>query len=360
MAAITNEQVIDRLRTVRDPELHRDLVSLQMIKSVEIDGSTVRVHVELTTPACPLKEQIQRDVDRALREIPGVQRVELTWSAEVRSSRMTAGTQLPAVKNVVAIGAGKGGVGKSTAAVLLAYGLKRSGATVGLMDADVYGPSVPTLCGIEGARPAVRDNLIAPVEAGGVKVMSIGLMVDRNKALIWRGPMTHGVVKQFLEQVDWGALDYLIVDLPPGTGDVPLSLSQIIPLTGAVVICTPQDVALLDARRAVKMFEQLNVPCLGIIENMSYYLCPHCGHRDEPFDHGGAKAAAEELGIPFLGEIPLNAKIRVFGDQGAPERVFTDSEDYVSKAIRQVVANTAGQISVRSERLAVAPTLSVE
>ncbi len=360
VAVVTEQQVREQLRQVKDPELHRDLVSLNMIKSIAIEGSTVRVHIELTTPACPLKEQIQRDVDQVLKQLPGVGRVELTWSAEVRSSRMAAASQLPAVKNVVAVGAGKGGVGKSTAAVLLAYGLRRSGAKVGLMDADVYGPSIPLLCGIESAKPAVHDNMIVPVEAGGVRIMSIGFMIDRNKPLIWRGPMTHGVVKQFLEQVDWGELDYLIVDLPPGTGDIPLSLAQSIPMTGSVVICTPQDVALLDARRAVKMYEQLNVPCLGIIENMSYYICPHCGHRDEPFDHGGAKAASEELGVPFLGEIPLNAKIRVFGDAGTPERTFTDTDDYVSRAIQQVVENTAGQISVRSERLAAAPTLSVE
>ncbi|MCH7886241.1 MAG: P-loop NTPase, partial [Planctomycetes bacterium] len=178
--------------------------------------------------------------------------------------------------------------------------------------------------------------------------------------LIWRGPMTHGVIKQFLEQVDWGELDYLFVDLPPGTGDVPLTLAQSIPMTGSVVVCTPQDVALMDARRAVKMYEQLNVPSLGIIENMSYYLCPKCGHRDELFDHGGAALAAAELGVPFLGEIPLNASIRVFGDQGAPEKIFTDTEDYVSKAIERVVANTAGQISIRSELHAAAPTLAVE
>jgi ATP-binding protein involved in chromosome partitioning len=263
------------------------------------------------------------------------------------------------VKNIVAVGAGKGGVGKSTAAVLLAYGLHRAGAKVGLMDADVYGPSIPTLTGVEGSKPVVRDNMLVPPQAGGVKIMSIGFMVDRDKALIWRGPMTHGVVKQFLENVDWGDLDYLIVDLPPGTGDVPLSLAQSIPMTGAVVICTPQDVALIDARRAVRMYEQLNVGCLGIIENMSYYLCPKCGNRDELFDHGGARAAAGDLGVPFLGEIPLNAKIRAFGDAGAPEKTFTDTDDYVRKAIDTVVSNTAAQVSIKAS-LQLAPTLSIE
>lgn len=360
MTAITCDQILQQLRQVRDPELHRDIVSLNMVKDIAIDGSTARIHVELTTPACPLKEQIRTDVERAVLSLPGIETVKLDWSASVRSSRLAA-TQLPGVKNIVAVGAGKGGVGKSMAAVLLAYGLRRTGASVGLMDADVYGPSVPTLTGTEGAKPRVEENMIIPPQAGGVKVMSIGFMVDRDKALIWRGPMTHGVVKQFLEQVEWGELDYLIVDLPPGTGDVPLSLAQSIPMTGSVVICTPQDIALMDARRAVKMYEQLNVPCLGIIENMSYYICPKCGHRDELFDHGGAKAAAEELGVPFLGEIPLNSKLRIFGDGGEPEKAFTDADDYVREAVGQVVANTAGQISIRSASLQEAsPTLSVQ
>jgi len=267
---------------------------------------------------------------------------------------------LPGVKNVVAVGAGKGGVGKSTAAVLLAYGLHRGGAKVGLMDADVYGPSIPTMVGVEGHKPTVSGNMIVPPVAGGVKIISIGFMVDRDKPLIWRGPMAHGVIKQFLEQVEWGELDYLIVDLPPGTGDVPLTLAQQIPMTGSVVICTPQDVALMDARRAVKMYEQLNVPCLGMIENMSYYLCPKCGHRDELFDHGGAESAAGELGVPFLGEIPLNVKIRIHGDAGCPEKLFTDTPDYVTQAIQRVVSNTAGQINARSALRAAAPTLTVE
>ncbi len=356
--AVSKEQVVEQLRTVLDPELHKDIVTLNMVKSVEVHGSRVRVHVELTTPACPLKEQIKGDVERAVRRLPGVEQVELEWSAQVRSSR-PASQVLPQVKNVVAVGAGKGGVGKSTAAVMLAYGLHRSGAAVGLMDSDVYGPSIPTMVGIEGEKPTVSGNMIVPPVAGGVKIMSIGFMVDRDKPLIWRGPMAHGVIKQFLEQVDWGELDYLIVDLPPGTGDVPLTLAQQIPMTGAVVICTPQDVALMDARRAVRMYEQLNVPCLGIIENMSYYLCPKCGHRDELFDHGGAEAAAKDLGVPFLGEIPLNAKIRIHGDGGSPEKLFTDTPDYVHEAIQRVVSNTAGQISIRSG-LRETPTLTVE
>ena len=359
MSAVTNEQVLDQLRSVMDPELHKDIVSLNMVKQVVVDGDLVRVHIELTTPACPMKDQIRQDVEQAIKRLSGVGRVEIEWSAQVRSSRPGANT-LPEVKNIIAVGAGKGGVGKSTAAVLLAYGLSRKGAKVGLMDSDVYGPSIPTLTGVEGSKPEVQGKMILPVRAGDVKVMSIGFMVDRDKPLIWRGPMTHGVVKQFLEQVEWGPLDYMIVDLPPGTGDVPLTLAQQIPMTGAVIVCTPQDVALIDARRAVRMFQQLNVDCLGIIENMSYYLCPQCGHRDELFDHGGARRAAEDLGVPFLGEIPLNANIRLHGDAGVPDKLFTDVDDYVQTAIDQVVANTAGQISIKSESQQAAPTLSIE
>ncbi len=359
MTQIHVDAVREQLRTVQDPELHKDLVTLDMVKKIEIEGTSVCVHIELTTPACPLKEQIQRDVETAVRRVAGVERVTIEWSANVRSSRQGT-TQLPGVKNVIAVGAGKGGVGKSTAAVLLAYGLQRSGASVGIMDADVYGPSIPTMTGIEGTSLKVVNDMIVPPIAGGVKIMSIGFMVDRNKPLIWRGPMTHGVIKQFLEQVEWGELDYLVVDLPPGTGDVPLTLAQSIPMTGSVVICTPQDVALIDARRAVKMYDQLNVACLGIIENMSYYLCPKCGHRDELFDHGGAEQAARELDVPFLGAIPLNTKIRICGDEGTPEKMFTDTEDYVLQAIDQVVAATAGQISIKSEVQRAAPTLSIE
>lgn len=358
MSVITEDQVRAQLRTVKDPELHKDLISLGMVKHVAIDGSRVLIDIELTTPACPLKQRIKSDVEQAVRQIEGVQAVEIRWSAEVRSSREDT-TQLPGVKNIVAVGAGKGGVGKSMAAVLLAYGLSRKGASVGIMDADVYGPSIPTMTGIEGARPSMPDNRMVPPTAGDVKIMSIGFMVDRDRPLIWRGPMTHSVITQFLGQVDWGELDYLIVDLPPGTGDVPLSLAQLIPMTGSVVVCTPQDIALVDARRAVRMYEQLNVPCLGIIENMSYYLCPKCGHRDEPFDHGGARVAARELGVPFLGEIPLNAKIRMYGDGGTPEKAFTDTEDHLSAAINSVVTNMAGQVSIRN-RLQAAPTLSIE
>jgi ATP-binding protein involved in chromosome partitioning len=348
MSGPTKEQVIDILRTVNDPELHRDLVALEMVKNVAVNDGRVNVHVELTTPACPLKATIHDDVTKAVQSLDGVRQVEVEFSARVRSAKETM-VQLPGVKNIIAIGSGKGGVGKSTAAVLLAVGLQRQGAQVGLMDADVYGPSIPTMLQLAGAQPkADRKSRILPVIAQGVKVMSMGFLVPPDLALIWRGPMVHKAVKQFLEQVDWGELDYLIVDLPPGTGDVPLTLTQSIPLTGAVIVCTPQDVALIDARRATQMYQQLDIDVLGIIENMSYYICPHCGHRDEIFDHGGVRRAAVEMGLPYLGEIPLNTQIRVHGDRGDPEQCFTGINEKVHAAIENVVQNLAGQISVKN------------
>ena len=270
------------------------------------------------------------------------------------------GIELPGVKNIIAIGAGKGGVGKSTIAVLLAVGLRRQGAKVGLLDADVYGPSIPTMMDAAGQKPAVAEERLVPITAAGIKLISIGFLVDPDQPVVWRGPMVHGVVTQFLGQVAWGELDYLIVDLPPGTGDVPLTLSQSIPLTGSVIVCTPQDIALADARRALKMYETLQVPTLGIIENMSYYLCPQCGHRDEIFDHGGAAATAKELSVPFLGEIPLNVDVRVFGDQGTPEKHFGEADSPVRQAIETVVQNVADQVRAKGDASTRVPTVSIE
>ncbi len=270
------------------------------------------------------------------------------------------GIELPGVKNIIAVGAGKGGVGKSTIAVLLAVGLRRRGAKVGLLDADVYGPSIPTMMDAAGQKPAVAEERLVPITAAGVKLISIGFLVDPDQPVVWRGPMVHGVVTQFLGQVAWGELDYLIVDLPPGTGDVPLTLSQSIPLTGSVIVCTPQDIALADARRALKMYQALRVPPLGIIENMSYYLCPQCGHRDEIFDHGGAAAAARELSVPFLGEIPLNVDVRIFGDQGTPEKLFGEADSLVRQAIETVVQNVAEQVRAKGDASTRVPTVSIE
>lgn len=343
---LTQDAITTALRGVNDPELHKDLVSLQMIKNVAVDGSRVRLGIELTTPACPMKDQIQKEVDAALKKI-GATDVQIEWSAQVRSTRKLA-AHLPGVKNIIAVGAGKGGVGKSTIAVLTAVGLARDGAKVGLMDADVYGPSIPKMLGIEFEKPRVRDEKILPLEACGIKVMSMGFMVEPERAVIWRGPMVHGVIKQFLEQVDWGELDYLIIDLPPGTGDVPLTLSQSIPMTGAVVVCTPQDVALLDAIKALRMYQQLNVDILGIVENMSYFRAPDTGKEYDLFGRGGAKKAAERVGVPFLGEIPVNISIRVSGDSGNPVEAFEKTDDTTRQAIVSYVRKVAGQVSIKS------------
>ncbi len=245
---------------------------------------------------------------------------------------------LPGVRNVLAVGAGKGGVGKSTLAVLLAYGLQRRGFRTGLLDADVYGPSVPKLTGTESAQPSPGENgRIVPPQRDGIPIMSMGYLVPPDQAIVWRGPMAQKYVKEFLDRGDWGQLDFLIVDLPPGTGDIPLTLAQSIPLTGAIVVCTPQDVALLDAIKAVRMYEKLGVETLGLIENMSYYVCPQCGHRDEIFSHGGCEHAAAQLGVPFLGAIPLNIAIRINGDAGRPLDCFTRTEGYVTDALEAVV-----------------------
>lgn len=348
MPSISKEEVIDVLRTVQDPELHRDLVTLNMIKSVAVCDGHVRVAVELTTPACPLKDKVRSDVEAAVRRLPGVQQVEVEFSARVRSGPMRQAV-LPEVKNIVAVGAGKGGVGKSTVSVLAAVGLARAGAKVGLLDADVYGPSIPKMLGIEQAKPAVDGQMILPVVAHNLKVMSIGFMIEPDRPVVWRGPMIHGTVKQFLEQVDWGELDYLIVDLPPGTGDVPLTLAQSIPMTGAVVVCTPQDVALLDAVRAARMYQQLQVDVLGIVENMSYFIAPDTGKEYDLFGKGGAEKAAARLKVPFLGSIPINVAIRISGDAGTPEDVFTKSPQGIGEAVTRVVQTLAGQITVHNE-----------
>lgn len=267
---------------------------------------------------------------------------------------------LPGVKNVVAVGAGKGGVGKSTVAVLTAVGLARDGARVGLMDADVYGPSIPKMLGIENEKPLLAGERIIPVETIGLKVMSMGFVLPRDQAVIWRGPMIHGAIRQFLDQVEWGELDYLIIDLPPGTGDVPLTLSQSIPMTGAVVVCTPQEVALLDAMRAAMMYQQLNVPILGIVENMSYFIAPDTGKEYDLFGKGGAAEAARKLGVPFLGSIPLNVAIRISGDAGTPEAVFKHNAQGIGEATMAVARAISQEVSVRKREGGEPVTLRIQ
>ena len=346
-------QVLAALRTVRDPELHKDIVTLGMVKHVEVsDSGAVRVRVELTTPACPLKEVIERDVKQALGNV-GATQVQVELTANTRGPAPGAGGPrrdiLPQVKNVIAVGAGKGGVGKSTLAVNIAVGLQRCGAAVGLMDGDIYGPSMPTMLGIKGQQPTLRGGKIIPFHVHGIHAITIGALVEQDKPLIWRGPMAHGAFKQlFSDNTDWPALDYLIVDLPPGTGDVPLTLCQLLPLTGAVVVATPQQVALDDAVRALRMFQQLGAPILGIIENMSYMPLPD-GSIADIFGRGGAEEAAKNLNVPFLGALALFPELRANSDTGQPEKNFTNNPK-LAEALNQIVQNLAGQVSIRNLR----------
>ena len=268
---------------------------------------------------------------------------------------------LPGVQHVIAVGSGKGGVGKSTIALLAAVGLSRKGFQVGLLDGDVYGPSLPKLTGTEHLRPTVDDDhRLVPPTVEGIKLVSMGHLVDRDQAVIWRGPMAQRYVQEMLDVTDWGQLDYLIVDLPPGTGDIPLTLAQSIPLSGAVIVCTPQDVALIDALRALHMYQKLGVRTLGIVENMSYYVCPHCGNRDEIFAHGGAKQAAAELGVPFLGAIPLSTAIRAHGDAGRPAANFTDVDPSVIAALNDFVARLTEQLQEQARRSTPLPQLKID
>jgi len=343
----TKEQILEVLKNVRDPELDQDIVSLDFVKNIAVCDGRVRVEIELTTPACPMKETIRRDVETAVRDLDGVTQVDVDFSARVRSS-LPEKCELPGVRNIVAVGAGKGGVGKSTLSVLVSIGLARAGARVGLLDADIYGPSIPKMLGIEDARPGFENDRVLPVEVFGVKAMSMGLLIPPAQAVIWRGPMVHNAIRQFLEQVEWGELDYLIVDLPPGTGDVPLTLAQSIPLTGAAVVCSPQAVALADAVRAARMYETLGVPVLGMIENMSYFVAPDTGREYDLFGKGGAEMAAKELGVPFLGSIPINVAIRMTGDDGTPDSLFANNPQGVGEAVTRVVEALAARVSLRS------------
>jgi ATP-binding protein involved in chromosome partitioning len=343
---LDEKTALDALRKVMDPELRRDLVSLGMVKDLAVSGDAVRLKVELTTPACPLKDTIGRDVDTALRGA-GFQRIELSWGAQVRSAPGVAQASLtPGVKNIVLVGAGKGGVGKSTVAVNLAVGLARLGAKVGILDADIYGPSIPILTGITD-RPTSKDGQkLEPLEAFGVKVMSIGFLVDPSQALIWRGPMVTGALIQLLRDVNWGELDYLVLDLPPGTGDVPLTLAQNVRAAGVVLVSTPQDLALADVIRAKLMFDKVSIPVLGLVENMSAFVCPHCRTETAIFDKGGARSAAEKMGIRFLGDVPIDLAIREGGDQGVPI-VAGRPESPQAESLLTVARNTAGAVSTQ-------------
>jgi ATP-binding protein involved in chromosome partitioning len=346
VAEISEADVLQALQGVEDPELKKDFTELGMIRDVRASAGVISLTVVLTTPACPLKDEIGSRVRGALMErIPGVSAVNIDFGSQVVAFRGVGDKQpIEGVKNVIAVGSGKGGVGKSTVAVNLALALRNSGASVGLVDADVYGPNLPTMMGASGT-PYGENNKIIPLSAHGIRVMSIGFLLPPDRPVIWRGPMIAGTLKQFLYDVSWGALDYLVVDLPPGTGDAPLTLVQSIPITGAVLVTTPQDVALEDVTKAASMFRTLSVNVLGVIENMSYFLCPHCGERTEVFDHGGGARLAEKLGVPFMGEVPLDPKLRLGGGPGVP-LMASEPESALGQVFNKVAEAVAGRVSV--------------
>lgn len=318
--SVQERDVLAAMSTVMDPDLNQNLVAAGMVKDLRIEGGFVKLKIELTTPACPLKEKIKGDAETALKKVPGLEKFEISMTSRVRAQPSGASKDqlLPHVKNVLLVGAGKGGVGKSTVALNLACALARHGASVGLLDADFYGPSVPVMTGVN-KKPVSRDGkVLEPLEAHGLKVMSIGFLIEADQALIWRGPMLQGGLMQLVRDVNWGELDYLVVDLPPGTGDIPLTVAQQLKSAGAVLVTTPQDVALADVIRAKQMFDKLHIPVLGIVENMSQFICPHCHKGTHIFDHGGGKKASDMMDLAFLGEIPLELSIRKGGDVGLP------------------------------------------
>lgn len=352
MADVSKDAVINALRKVDDPDLKRDLVSLNMIKDVVIEKNNVSVTVELTTPACPLKNKIEQDCINAVKsEVKGVENVKINMTAKVTSHNDSKKNSiLPGVKNTIAVASGKGGVGKSTVAVNLAVALAKDGAKVGLIDADIYGPSIPLMMGLTEKPKIYQDQetqKMLPLENYGIKLMSIGFLIDDNQAVIWRGPMASGAVKQFMSDVNWGELDYLIFDLPPGTGDIQLTLVQTIPLTGAVIVTTPQEVSLIDAKKGLKMFERVNVPVFGIIENMSYFIAPDTGKRYEIFGNGGGAKLAESLSTNFLGGIPIDPRIREGGDKGVP-MVYDLPDTKESELIMEISRQLAAQVSINN------------
>jgi len=344
---VTEAQVMAALGKVEEPELHRDLVTLNMVRDVHIDGGKVTFTIVLTTPACPMRRDIEQAAVAAVKAVPGVEAVEVKWDSSVPADRRLTGKIDIGIRNAIAVGSGKGGVGKSTVAVNLAVALAQTGAQVGLLDADIYGPNVPLMMGVHERPHSLDGQKIQPLTRYGVKLMSMGFLIDPETPLIWRGPMIHGAIRQFLEDVDWGALDYLVVDLPPGTGDASLSLAQSIPLTGAILVTTPQAVSMADVVRGVAMFQHLEVPVLGVVENMSYYVCPGCGERAHIFGQGGGRVVAARMDVPFLGEVPIDPRIREGGDSGEPI-VHVAPESDAGQALRCIAEELAARVSVQN------------
>ena len=348
--SVTQEQVLSALGTVQDPDLHKDIVTLGFVKDVRIEGGEVDFTIELTTPACPVRDEMKAEAEQKVASLPGVRAARAKMTADVRARGGFGRQAVPGVRNILAVGAGKGGVGKSTTSVNLAVALQRKGARVGLMDADVYGPNVPQMLGVRDQPEVSEDKKMVPPEAHGIKVISMGMLVPPDQPVIWRGPMLHGAVQQFMRDVAWGELDYLVVDLPPGTGDVALSMAQSVPMAGAVVVTTPQGVSVSDVRKAVAMFRQLNVPVLGVVENMSYFVCGHCQERTDIFGNGGGRRMAEDLQIPFLGEVPIDTRVRSGGDEGRP--IVVEAPDApASLAFSDIAGKVAAQVSIQNMRV---------
>lgn len=343
---IIQDEVIKALKGVMDPDLGRDIVSLNMVRDIRIEGNRVSFKLVLTTPACPMKALMEADARQAVSSVPGVKEVAIETSSEVPSAKkLPEKESIPGVKNTIAVASGKGGVGKSTVAVNLAASLARSGAKVGLLDLDIYGPSIPTMMGVNEPIQMTQGGRMIPIVNYDIKMISVGFVLEEDAPLIWRGPLVMQIVKQFLKDVEWGELDYLVIDLPPGTGDAQLTLAQTIPLTGAVVVTTPQDISLIDARRAITMFEKIAVPVLGIIENMSYFLCPHCGKKTEIFSSGGGEKTSQKYDIPLIGNIPIDTEIRAGGDAGKPI-VISNPESPQSVEFGTIAGAVASMISI--------------
>ena len=351
-SALDRDAVLTALRVVVDPDLHRDIVSLGFVKNLVIEGARISFTIELTTPDCPVKDQLRDEAVAAVRELPGVADVDVHMTANVRSvsAPETGRPPVPGAKTVIADGAGTGGVGKTTVAVNLALALAKCGSRVGILDGDIYGPNVPIMLGLD-TKLLTDGKQIVPAERHGVQVVSMGSLTGDDAPVIWRGPMLHSAIQQFFREVAWKDLDYLIVDMPPGTGDVALSLSQTVPVAGAILVTTPQKVSLADTRRAIRMYQKLNIPVTGIVENMSYYSCPNCHHEADIFGHGGGEALATAMEIPFLGRLPVYQAIREGGDAGVPI-VVSEPGSPATRALLTLAERTAAQISVAAHKAA--------